>query len=259
MRYLAGFFSDPGNCKNINQDSICLMEALLGEKRCFMGVLCDGMGGELQGEVASAAGVKLFKRWFEKRLPVFLRDKKIKNRNVTDAWSVMLEELNRNICLYGARKGIRCGTTISVILIFDDGRYVCAHVGDSRIYILGRKLKQLTQDQSFVAYEVKHRRMTKEEAKKDERRNILLECVGVNEQINPLFYTGRLNMQRDRILMASDGFCHEISDEEISHLLRKNFKSEEEIRGKLKVVTNMCMKRGERDNITAAVICRSND
>ena len=64
------------------------------------------------------------------------------------------------------------------------------HVGDTRIYTLSDTLQQLTEDHTFIAREIKRGNMTIEEAKKDNRRNVLLQCIGVNEFFEPQYENG---------------------------------------------------------------------
>ena len=72
----------------------------------------------------------------------------------------------------------------------------------------------LTKDQTFVAREIAAGRMTPEEAKTDPRRSVLLQCVGASAEVRPDFLKGKL--QKDAIyLICSDGFRHQISEQEI--------------------------------------------
>ena len=60
--------------------------------------------------------------------------------------------------------------------------------------------------------------MTIEEAKKDNRRNVLLQCIGVNEFFEPQYENGRL-AHGTALLLCSDGFRHMLSEDEISESL----------------------------------------
>lgn len=50
----------------------------------------------------------------------------------------------------------------------------------------------MTKDQTFIQREMDMGRMTPEEARKDSRRNVLLQCVGASDFINPEFLTGQM-------------------------------------------------------------------
>ena len=56
---------------------------------------------------------------------------------------------------------------------------------ESRIYVLGDQLSQLTTDQTVVGREVALGHITEAEAKVDERRNVLLQCVGASDTVYP--------------------------------------------------------------------------
>lgn len=74
---------------------------------------------------------------------------------------------------------MQLGSTVTVMIIFPDGRLAMAHVGDSRLYrMTDSEITQLTEDQTFVAREIAAGRMTPEEAENDPRKNVLLQCVG---------------------------------------------------------------------------------
>ena len=70
-------------------------------------------------------------------------------------------------------------------MLLTQTRYYIMNVGDSRAYELTDGLKQLTNDQTFVAREVALGNMTPEQALVDERRNVLLQCVGASDEVYP--------------------------------------------------------------------------
>lgn len=65
------------------------------------------------------------------------------------------------------------------------------HVGDSRIYHIGLFCRCLTDDQSLVAHELSEGLITRREARRDKRINVLLECIGASDVVHPFFYTGK--------------------------------------------------------------------
>ena len=98
-----------------------------------------------------------------------------------------------------------------------EDNYVIVHVGDTRAYQIGNEITQLTTDQTFVAREIERGTMTPEQAKKDKRRNMLLQCVGASEKVEPEIITGAARC--GSYMLCSDGFRHEISAEEIRQAL----------------------------------------
>ena len=146
MFFNACHYSAAGKERRINQDSLCIVQADSFRGRIIMALICDGMGGEESGEIASKAAVDMMRKWFLNRLPVLCKKKRIFEpgnyflcREILSDVKKIITELNGNLCVYGAEKGIRCGTTLSLIIIFGNGDYVTAHTGDSRIYRIKRK------------------------------------------------------------------------------------------------------------------------
>lgn len=123
----------------------------------------------------------------------------------------------KQLAAYGAHCGTELGTTFTGILFVGE-EYVCAHVGDSRLYYIGGDIKQLTTDQTFIAREISSGRMTEEEAKTDKRRNVLLQCVGASKEIEPQVLRGRT--EKGVHMLCSDGFRHVITEEEMLESLR---------------------------------------
>ena len=96
--------------------------------------------------------------------------------------------------------------------------------------------------------------MTPEEARKDSRRNVLLQCVGASDFINPEFLTGQM-AENTVYMLCSDGFRHVITPEEIFNRLNPvNMQDEETMRQQLVYLTDLNKYRREDDNISAAAI-----
>ena len=145
------------------------------------------------------------------------------------------------------------GTTVSAILMYRNDFYI-VHVGDSRVYELHDSVRILTKDQTFVAREIAAGRMTPEEAKIDPRRSVLLQCVGASAKVTPDFLKGKI--QRNAVyFVCSDGFRHQISEEEIMEKLGPdNAANMEELKYGCVYLTELVKNRKETDNITVAAI-----
>lgn len=244
--------TDVGIKKKTNQDSILLKGGAAEKEELLLAVICDGMGGMEKGELASATVVSAFSDWFENdymNSSMTVSDEMIKKQ-----WQDILEDVNSRLITYGKENQLQLGTTVSAILLKDNGQYVFGHVGDTRIYTLSDTLQQLTEDHTFIAREIKRGNMTIEEAKKDNRRNVLLQCIGVNEFFEPQYENGRL-AHGTALLLCSDGFRHMLSEDEISESLNphKNL-DEAQIKEKLREMIEWNKQRMETDNISAIYI-----
>lgn len=250
MRYTATADTDIGISKSTNQDSALIKHASTDLGEVLMAIICDGMGGLSKGELASATVIREFARWFDEELPFELEN--LDMQVIGGKWALMLKDLNLKISEYGADRRVSLGTTFSGLLLVDD-RYVIAHVGDSRIYQIGTTLNQLTSDQTFVAREISRGTMTREQARTDKRRNLLLQCVGASRTVEPQIICGRA--ERGAYMLCSDGFRHEITEEEMYESLNSlNFVNKRAMHSNAKYLIEQVKDRGERDNISVILI-----
>lgn len=116
-------------------------------------VLCDGMGGHLAGEVASAMAVERLKLFFEENW----QDEQLPSEETVREAVRVANQAIYDVNQQNARSGSgRMGTTLVMILI-QNTEAVIAHVGDSRLYRLTRKrgLEQVTVDHEVGQREIK--------------------------------------------------------------------------------------------------------
>ncbi len=251
MRYIVTADTDIGISKGTNQDSVLVKHAATDKGEVCLVAICDGMGGLSRGELASATVVRAFANWFEKELPYELENVDL---NVISAkWILMLKELNVQILEYSKKNGLAgVGTTFSGILFVDD-KYLIGHVGDTRVYQIGATLTQLTVDQTFIAREISRGTITPEQARFDKRRNLLLQCIGASQTVEPQIITGTAD--RGAYMICSDGFRHEITEDEIYESLNPvNLMNKDAMHNNAKYLIDQVKKRGEKDNISVALI-----
>ena len=252
MNFIVSARTDIGIVKTTNQDSITIKVANTSFGRMAMVVLCDGMGGLDKGEVASASVIRAFDSWFKNELPALCVGN-FDDSTIRVQWNRIVTEQNSLIKTYAARHGERMGTTVAAILITQT-RYYILNVGDSRVYEISDSVKQLTEDQTFVAREVALGNMTPEQAAVDERRNVLLQCVGASDEVYPDMFFGDTH-QNAVYMLCSDGFRHEISEAEIYEKLNPNVLLDENSMNmnsdELIALNKM---RKERDNISVALV-----
>ena len=270
MEYLAAACTDVGIKKSTNQDSLTVKIADTSIGKIAMVVMCDGMGGLAQGEVASAEVINEFSEWFQHRLPIII-EKTIENSGFNDIvenkqkklaiddyvirneWNQIIQKENSKISEYGRKNGISLGTTI-VIGLFTTSRYYILNVGDSRAYEIREDIKIITEDQTVVENEVKAGKITREQAKTDMRRSVLLQCVGASITVNPDMFFGETK-KNTVYMFCSDGFRHEISEEEIFGYLNPNVSiNEAEMTVNANTLINLNKQRNEKDNISVAFI-----
>lgn len=252
MNFIGSAVTDIGNTKQTNQDSACIKIAntdRLGQ--VAMVVLCDGMGGLDKGELASATVIRAFAAWFENELPKHIT--KLSWKKLSEEWEKMIKEQNYRISQFGRKSNVSLGTTVTAMLVIDN-KYLIAHVGDSRAYEITNGIRQLTDDQTFIAREIKKGAMTPEQAAKDPRRNMLLQCIGASRIVEPQMLAG--DIKEDTVFMfCSDGFRHVLTNEEMfgsfNPIKAANAVTMEQ---NSKYLIDVVKSRKERDNITVALL-----
>ena len=97
-------------------------------------------------------------------------------------------------------------------------------------------------------------RMTYEEAMNSPQRNVLLQCIGASDFIEPDFFTGEVS-QNQVYFLCSDGFRHVISEAEIYDNLNPNVVFDEAgLLDRGVYLTELDKSRMERDNITVVMV-----
>lgn len=252
MNYIVSANTDIGIVKNTNQDSLSvkILNTPLG--KMTFAILCDGMGGLSKGEVASASVILAFDAWVKNQLPQ-LCNAPLDEKVINAQWKKILLDQNETIKAYGARQGVKLGTT-AVIMLLTESQYFIMNVGDSRAYEISDVLSQLTNDQTFVAREVALGNMTPEQAEVDERRSVLLQCIGASEEVYPDFFVGKTK-QNATYMLCSDGFRHEITADEIFAKFQPNVLLNDSVMSQNTVeLIELNKQRNERDNISVVLV-----
>jgi len=252
MNFIISANTDIGIVKSTNQDSLTVKTINTAIGRMSFAVLCDGMGGLAMGEVASASVIRAFDSWVHNDLPQ-LCNAPLDGEVIKAQWEKILLDQNTAIKAYGGRLGVRLGTTAVVMLLTECAYYVM-NVGDSRAYEITDHLQQITTDQTFVAREVALGNMTPEQAEVDERRSVLLQCIGASEEVYPDFFTGA-TVQNAVYMLCSDGFRHEITPDEIFAKFQPGVLLDDASMNRNTVeLIELNKQRNERDNISVVLV-----
>lgn len=252
MNYITTAITDIGTTKNTNQDSLLIKSANTNIGKVLFAVICDGMGGLAKGEVASATVINAFNKWFLNELPILI-DNGLSDEILKDSWNGIIKEQNNLIMNYGKNNSINLGTTVCAILITENW-YCCVNVGDSRCYEIYDSLYQITVDQTLVQREYEAGRISFDELKTDPRRSVLLQCVGCNNDVNPVYYFGMPKVNCT-YLLCSDGFRHEITESEIYNSLNpESLENKEIMTNNAIALIEANKQRGETDNITVLLV-----
>ena len=231
--------TDVGCVRWNNEDSARFM-FMEGSKNEFMAVLADGMGGYEHGEEASAIMVN-----------TLCEDQSQKIGKNPRNWLLdMFRKANRNIYALSQDHGSVMGTTCSTLLVWKN-KIWCAHMGDSRIYMLSKgKLNQLTCDHTVVGAMLRKGGITKEEALVHPQRNVLTQAIGTSLQIEPDIFRITTPIKRgDRFLLCSDGLYDLVSDTEICNILLQT-----SLKKAAWSLVDSAKRYGGHDNITVIIV-----
>lgn len=208
-------------------------------------VVSDGMGGAAAGEVASAVVVETLSERaaaFDTTAAAPEEIEEWLKEGVRESNHRTLSRARDNPDLEGM------GATLTAVLVAESSM-VIAHVGDSRAYLLrGGEMRQITVDQSVVGKLVAMGRITEDEARRHEHRNILLGAIGTDPE--PEIDGGTAPVgSGDRLLLCSDGLTDLLEDQEIRAILAGGEEPDEQCAAFVRAANG----RGGVDNITVVV------
>jgi len=225
--------------RNNNEDSLGIFEVDNG----ILAIVCDGLGGNKAGDVASQLSVNSVHDYFQASNNTDYLDR-IKSA-ILNANKDILEKSNSSSDFKGM------ATTIEVLFLKDNNAF-WGHVGDSRIYLLrNNKLKQLTKDHSLVQKLVDEGYLTMKEAEHHPNKNIIMRALGDNNKVEIDLSKIKLNSSDDYLfLMCTDGVTGVMNDYELEKILSDYNNISE-------TLTNQILKRGAPDNFSFVIISKN--
>lgn len=240
MKYSHVSVSETGLRREENEDSFGVFELEDG----LLTVLCDGLGGNKAGEVASSLSVEtIYNSFIKSDNPDYLE--RIKEA-INAANKMIIEESSST----PAFKGM--ATTVEVLFLNSANAY-WGHIGDSRIYkLINDKIKQITKDHSLVQRLVDEGYLTLKEAENHPNKNIIMRALGDTSEVEADLSKVRL-LSKDKIkfFVCSDGVTSVVTDNELQDIL--NNKEADLITKKLSQLIN---DRGAPDNYTFVLVTR---
>jgi len=238
--------SHPGCVRSHNEDSFGSSVPANPEKSRTHGwlfVVCDGVGGQDMGEVASQRAVEHVVRGFRSAAP---------NEAHSLLLSRVIQQANMDVYETGRAAspgGVKMATTIvACALRFD--RAVIAHVGDSRCFLVRRgHAETLTRDHTVVNEQVRLGVMTAREAATAENRHVLTRSLG-----NDLFVKVDVDEHQvipgDVIVLCSDGLHGPVPAEDIARTVSRN----DDLSAAAQQLLELANERDGGDNVTMQLI-----
>ena len=197
-----GFKTDKGKTRRNNADAFFVLK----NKGVF--IVADGVGGNNSGEIASRTAVNEIAGFFQRSEP--------EPGHIQYMLNDSIKRANAKVCEMSARYVENRGmATTIVVAVFCRGMMYVANVGDSRAYLIADgKMKQLTEDHTYVNELVKAGVLTSEEADCREDRNQITRAIGAESTVNPAIFKYKMR-PGDCVLICTDGLYGEVEEEEI--------------------------------------------
>ncbi|MCI9172522.1 PP2C family serine/threonine-protein phosphatase [uncultured Duncaniella sp.] len=244
------FFSEIG--RKDNQEDYLYPATADCSTRVF--ILCDGMGGHDNGEVASRTAANALGKYL---------DKYTLNGDSIDE-SIFLDALDK---AYDALDGIdtqsdkKPGTTMTCLCLNEDN-YLVAHIGDSRIYHIRPSLYNAetkrggilyqSSDHSLVNDLLKAGELSEEEARDFPQKNIITRAMQPHlaKRYKADIYTFDDIMSGDYFFLCCDGVLEQLSNEKLCEILASSNLSDSQKINEIKAVCDGLTK----DNYTCWLI-----
>lgn len=237
--------TDIGLVRQENQDTV--WGEMISEKACAA-VLCDGMGGESEGGLASKIAVDIISARIKENFNEMMNRNSIRNLLITAVVAA------NSMVWDTARHRIHevMGTTCVVAVLCGGTAYI-VNVGDSRAYQLfvqddDECIRQITKDHSHVQELVERGEITEEQARTHPKRNKITRAIGAEPNVTPDYFELPMN-EGDMLLMCSDGLSAYGDDMDILDICFDN--KPEDCPDKLVIYAN---RNGGNDNVSVALL-----
>ncbi len=235
--------SDIGLVREGNEDNYGFVE--FEDDFPFVCIVADGMGGHLNGELASKIAVEYTQDRLGKELPLENDPEKVQA-----VLNDVIQKANIKVYLNSLEtpKNKGMGTTLTIAVFYDSSVYI-GHIGDSRCYIMRNKyLECLTLDHTVIQEMLKTGTVSPAEIDNHPQRHVLTQALGSAEYLKPDLLHVDLKKQ-DRFLLCSDGLHGYVAESQIENTLAKIHEPREICQS----LVQKALEKGGKDNITVIV------
>ena len=232
--------TDVGRERSVNQDYVYYSLTETGSLPNLF-LVADGMGGHKAGDMASRYTVETF---------VSL----VQDSTLKDPVSIInnaVTQVNRRLLQKAAEsenyEGM--GTTLVAATVYDNILRV-ANVGDSRLYILGNEITQITRDHSLVEEMVSMGEINREQARNHEKKNIITRAIGGYDTVEAEMFSVDLK-PNDCILMCTDGLSNMVEDSQMLEIISD---TDTDLDEKGRILIREANRNGGKDNIAIVLV-----
>lgn len=214
MRLRVAGRTDVGQKRAINEDAFACHPEI------GVLVVCDGMGGEAAGEIASHLAVETISRqlngadsWARGPSPLPASGFLPRTRRLESALQLSNRAIYEQAHKVTEQTGM--GTTVVGAWI-QDNLLSLAHVGDSRAYLWRHgSLERLTNDHSLVEEMLRAGLWTPEQARTSKQQSVLLRVLGREAEVEVDVAEIPI-LPGDYLLICSDGLNRMVPDESLA-------------------------------------------
>ena len=238
--YIIANCTDVGRVRQVNEDSMTTFDSPNGR----VIVVCDGMGGQNAGDVASQLAVKVIEDILIDN--AFNTPAEAITQSIVAANNAILRQAAQNPDLGGM--GATC-----VMLIIKDGKVHYGWVGDSRIYyVAGNNIMQLSKDQSYVQQLVDAGEISEEEAEHHQDKNQITNALGVDGMTPPEIGESPITPAVGSVfLLCSDGLSGMVNNQNIlATIANKNLS----LKQRADQLVQQALEAGGLDNVTVQLV-----
>ncbi len=206
-------------------------------------LVADGMGGYKKGDYASNEVVSYLTNEFKnshKFLSIyhasFWLEKRLRKIN-SELYNLSSED--------NAYQGM--GTTLILAMIIKN-KILIVNIGDSRCYFIeDKKLKQISEDQTYVNYLYKSGQIEEKDIATNPNRHVLTNAIGLFPSIS--FDKMIIKYNKQHIFLCSDGMYNNVSFNDIEAMLNTKDSVEDKVSGLIRLANF----NGGSDNISCCL------
>ncbi len=238
--YIIANYTDTGKVRSVNEDSMTTFDSPNGR----VVVVCDGMGGQNAGDVASQLAVTVIQDILTDN--TFSSPEEAITKSIIAANQAILVRSSQDEALTGM------GSTCVMIIIVDNKVYY-GSVGDSRIYYVANgMIRQITKDQSYVQTLVDAGELTQEAAEHHKDKNQITNALGIEGMTPPVVGQMPITPEPGSIfLLCSDGLSGMLTTSVINQVVSN---SKLTLQDKAKELIKLANSAGGLDNITVQLV-----
>ncbi|GAC1391844.1 MAG: hypothetical protein NVS4B11_16500 [Ktedonobacteraceae bacterium] len=235
--------TDVGRKRPHNEDNMAYVipkDPQVMTKKGALFIVADGMGGHAAGEVASEIAVDTVSYAY------YQED----NEDIAVSLVHAIKRANTLIHQRAAENMLRSGMgTTCVAGVLRGGTAYIANVGDSRTYLVRNgQVKQISQDHSWVAEQVRAGLLTEDQARSHAQRNVITRCLGTQADVEVDVFAEPLE-EGDSFILCSDGLSGFVNDDDLRAIINQYIPQESVYH-----LVERANENGGPDNITAIVV-----